>query len=886
VHHVRSFVLPALIAAPIGATAAAQQAYPVEHPAFSVDLQAEAIGKVEAEVAPALKLSEAETRELLRPMTGFLEVRCANCAGGHQGYQLTWSIDDPHHTKCRYCGHVYPSDQYPMNKVKEIVSPQGERQEYPYYEGPDGYPHYFEAKIDYETQHYFAGAASRLAQLYAATGERQSARRAAVILQRLAEIYPSFSVHGIGDYSFRAPTFHPFEQPYPYLSGRWGAVWLYHEISHDCLYAYDRLCPSGEFEALSAELGRDVRKQIEDDLLRGMVEFTLAHPRHLNNMTPSLSRGLILAGKVLGVPDYLHIGVSMMQDLLAQEFLADGMWHEGAVSYHQQTIRGLHGALASAEGHTDPPGYVFEEDGTRFDDLQVLKEMPFVEKCLQAVDELAYPDNSHLCVHDTWAGDGAVRFRPDSRSKLLYSMGQAMLRSGEGREQTVVGLHFSGSHGHAHADLLDLTLFAEGRELVPDLGYTHTPYRPFLCSTAAHNTVVVDESNGSAGAGSIPWGGRLEIWEPGGEPAQVVSVNCPGAYSQTNVYQRTCALVDMPGGGQYAFDMFRVEGGSRHDYLLKGSRRVGQAIESSIELTERDHTLLGPGLTYKPYPNEGGSPTVDGKYNVYGLLQDVASAQTGEAWRVTFRGEEGPGLRATVMTDGNAEVCAATYPTVYQTQEDSAKLEDYRGKMLAVRRAGDDLQSTFVAALEPFGQEGPALEVSPVEVGGRLVGARIRGQGFTDVIVFLQDRPAEMLAIDQQLSTRARFALVRTADGQTTVQVIDGAATAGELAVDTGPPVVGEVAAVDREARRLAVAAEAEPAGLEGRHVIVDHADGATSVFQIEAAEKDGNGIALVLSEAPDFVLTGQGTKFLFYPVREIVGRATARVLRTAKTNH
>ena len=393
-------------------------------------------------------------------------------------------------------------------------------------------------------------------------------------------------------------------------------MWLYHEISHDCLYAYDRLCPSGEFGALSEELGRDVRKQIEDDLLRGMVEFTLAHPRHLNNMTPSLSRGLILAGKVLGVPDYLHIGVRMMQDLLAQEFFADGMWHEGAVSYHQQTIRGLHGALASAEGHTDPPGYVFEEDGTRFDDLQVLTEMPFVEKCLQAVGELAYPDNSHLCVHDTWAGSGAVRFRPDSTSKLLYSMGQAMLRSGEGREQAVLGLHFSGSHGHAHADLLDLTLFAQGQELVPDLGYTHTPYRPFLCSTAAHNTVVVDESNGSAGAREIPWGGRLEIWEPRGSPAQVVSVDCPGAYSQTNVYQRTCALVDMPSGGQYVLDIFRVEGGSQHDYLFKGSRRVAQTLESSVELTERDHTLLGPGSTYQPYPNEGGSPTIDGKYNV------------------------------------------------------------------------------------------------------------------------------------------------------------------------------------------------------------------------------------------------------------------------------
>ena len=529
---------------PVASSALEYKAYPVTHPVVPADLSAAQVADAKASVAPALAFTEQETRDLLRPMTGFSEMRCPNCTSGHQGDQLVWSITDPHHTKCRYCGQVYPSEKYPMDKVTEVTSPAGERRQYPYYEGPDKYPYYFDAKVDYETQHYFAYKARQLAELAAATGDRQYARRAAVILQRLAEIYPSFSVHGISDYSFRAPTLHPYtpptpytgqsrsyslKTPYPYLSGRWTAVWFYSEIDRGCLWAYDLLCAGGEFEKLSAELGHDVRRQIETDFLRGMVNFTLTYPRYLSNMTPSLAGGMIQAGQVLGVPDYVHLGVQLMQDLLADGFFADGMWQEGSTSYHQQTISGLRAALQFAEGQTDPPGYTFAEDGRRFDDLQVLRDLPAVARAARAADELSYPDDTHLCCHDSWFSK-ETKFRPESRSTLLWGMGQALLRAGEGGEQAVLGLHFSGSHGHSHADKLDLTLFAGGHELLPDLGYTHTQYRCFAGSGAAHNVVVVDEADGSAGAREIPWDGRLEVWAPGSKPAQVVGVSCPRTY--------------------------------------------------------------------------------------------------------------------------------------------------------------------------------------------------------------------------------------------------------------------------------------------------------------------------------------------------------------------
>jgi len=43
---------------------------------------------------------------------------------------------------------------------------------------------------------------------------------------------------GISDYTARAPTFHPFAKPYPYLSARWDSIWYFHEIQSPSFRAY------------------------------------------------------------------------------------------------------------------------------------------------------------------------------------------------------------------------------------------------------------------------------------------------------------------------------------------------------------------------------------------------------------------------------------------------------------------------------------------------------------------------------------------------------------------------------------------------------------------------------------------------------------------------
>jgi len=339
--------------------------------------------------------------------------------------------------------------------------------------------------------------------------------------------------------------------------------------------------------------------------------------------------------------------------------------------------------------------------------------------------------------------------------------------------------------------------------------------------------------------------------------------------------------VDLPGGGQYVFDLFQVVGGQRHDYLLKGDPRVQQTLSSALPLAPSDHSLLGPGVSYQPYPNEGGKATVDGRYNVYGLVKDVATANTVEPWVTTFRGEDGVGLQATVMTGAQAEVNTATYPTIRQAKEDNSKLEDTRGKMIVARRKGTDLSSTFLAILEPFATGEPALRATPLMADGALVGARVEGPDLCDIVVFLRDTPQAPLDLGNGLTTDARFTLVRTVGGKTSVEVVDGKAKVGELTADSGPALIGKVLAVSRETASLTLAGTTT-ADLVGRRVIVDHADGATSLCTITGVEVADGATRLSLAEAPDFELTAEGTRFAHYPRREISGQPTARVMLSA----
>ena len=139
----------------------------------------------------------------------------------------------------------------------------------------------------------------------------------------------------------------------------------------------------------------------------------------------------------------------------------------------------------------------------------------------------------------------------------------AILRSGQGADARALWLDYDSGGGHGHADGMNVGLYANGLDLMPDFGYPPvqfggwtSPRALWYTCTAAHETVVVDGQNTSAGAG------ETTLWFDGRE---LHAIRAAGqTMNQGRRFERTVALVDVSPKECYVFDVFRVAGGKDH----------------------------------------------------------------------------------------------------------------------------------------------------------------------------------------------------------------------------------------------------------------------------------------------------------------------------------
>ncbi len=213
--------------------------------------------------------------------------------------------------------------------------------------------------------------------------------------------------------------------------------------------------------------------------------------------------------------------------------------------------------------------------------------------------QLAEPDGGAAL---PWA-DGAFANTGDFRQgcSLFPASGIVVLRQAGADfvtqpDSTAVALSY-GPHGggHGHADKLTLTLFAQGRQWLPDLGsmpYETTWKAEWTAQTLSHNTVVVDGiSQRPTGARHIQWPvdsaaericGRLLRFAP---EAKLAAAACDSAYPglllSRSLRLAGACVVDR-------FDVGPAEGAPaaaatrRFDYVL---HLDGALLESTAPLT-------------------------------------------------------------------------------------------------------------------------------------------------------------------------------------------------------------------------------------------------------------------------------------------------------------
>lgn len=858
--------------------------FPRSHAAILTGLMmaaaTDADDRLRAAVQPVLALSEAELLALIPERAGLRFTGCPNCDGGTQENQLAWTIERPREVHCRFCGIRYPNDTYPDGDTLRVTNPLGEVQEYPYWSDADGYRHYFRAKAWFEAREYFARRALDLGRLHAATGDRLFARRAALILSRFAEVYPGYCVHY--DYPFRQKIIFEGDRTFPwpvadYRAAKWD-WWAYMDIPEDLLQAYELVRPSGALDEAA-------QRRIEQDLFHASVDFVRSYPPALGNMDPTLLRGLITAGRVLKEPEYIHDAVRRIELLARRQFFADGTWREGAVSYHNQTVRGLDILARLLKGWTDPPGYVPEEGEDRLVDFDLDARLPILARAREVPGLLRYPNGRVVAFHDTWAREAAEAL-PASESMLLPALGHARLGRGAGGGQVQAHLHFSGGYGHQHGDVLAMTLFSHGRERLGDIGYTHTRYRRWTITTLSHNTVTVDGRDQHMGSVSQPSDGDLRIFVPG-DGDMLAAVEASGERSYPGLVDEYRRLLLLIGANDqsYVVDWFRVSGGSRHEYVLTGDADHGGDLVHDLETSPYGEMLLPPG-TPVSLPTGESTPGEAGGHNLgYAFIRGVEQAAVDGPWRVGFHSS---GSDAGVRVHGAGlpgdRLFTAVAPSIRNAAEDDAALDEHTMPMLVHRREGEDLRSDFVTVLESHGAGGPFVrEVSRLPVEGDGVALRIAWGEVVDHV--LLSRGGGRVRADG-VSLDGRLGFVRRRGGEIEEMRLVGGRelrAGGEALSGAGVLTGGITGVLRREAgddvdALITDLAVPEGVALEGLWAVVRDGAGFRRGHRIERAETRPGGTLLVLADDPGYELSGSGGRLVFFPGREWTGPSTVEI--------
>jgi oligo-alginate lyase len=614
------------------------------------------------------------------------------------------------------------------------------------------------------------GGIKALAAGYVVTGDRAYSRRAAVLLDRVADVYPGF------DYKRQGWT---YEQQ---ISAGYVSVW--HDANReqlDLVIAYDQIFDAVEGDEelvgfLSQKAreydvprrkmsARDIHENIQERLLRDPLK-NIAKVRSNFPALPSL---IAVTRAVLGWedPEERERIYAFCEDIVRRTTRVDGVTGEkGLTAYSQYTLMHLANGMS----------------------LFLLADEDFVARLMARVPSFARTYRFHI---DTWCGDqrcypnegdagyfgagqakycgiGGFSKRPGvlpSGDRFLWEIYRAtgdmdylrILRKESGERPAVFDLTLSGSarvagevrglvekHGaqlalesvnftqwhlailrsgkpgneralwlnydsggvHGHQDALNLGLIARGMELMPDAGYPAVQF-------GGWETEKGRWFNLTHAHNSVVVDGKSQSYHVGGPPI-------PG-YSRLWSVNPTAKMVDARAPGVYgikAYDrMVVLVDIDEEDFYAVDLFRVegGKDHAKFMHSTFGEMTLAG----VSPVAGGDADPGYSALLRAFAMDANAKPGWSAD-WKVrdVFKQLAGPldlHLRYTDLTHGAS---AHVHEGWFIEGSPIGEIKEVWLPRLMVRRQGaEGLASTFVSVLEPYVGERKIASIRRVDGG-------------------------------------------------------------------------------------------------------------------------------------------------------------------------
>ena len=691
---------------------------------------------------------------------------CPICGAGWGSWDKAQaSFDNPGHVICDN-GHILPDAAHPDSGTGWV--------------GPDGRIHYFVGSYNaWVIEKLTLTAAENLAYAYSLTGNERYAGKAALILDAVAAIYPSCD-KGSWDY--------PSTPPSGRLDRPWYQVSrvLVRLIDHyDQIYNSASLDSPSATPGMTRRQNIETNM-----LRNGAAYcFEQSQAGGLHNGEADYIRGLLAAGICFNIPEYIAWAVDGpfgIHSLLENNISRDGQYYEtsplyadharnlyvtyaepllncrrepypnGLDLYAHPKMRSLLTLLnLSIAGAGHLPSF-----GDTTPDLSRLDPNPKPQNAsdLMAAERLyeRTPEGAEkaraaaLRYYLAARARGGAKGEPGDPYWLLFHQaerpaqipplpaglerrltgthflgqkGIGLLRTGDRGEQALL-LRFGPSLNHGHFDDLGYNLFGLGYELTYDLGYeyanTHTQVG-WAKQTASHNLVVVDETSQQGLTG-----GSLHLFAdfPG---VKVVEASSENSYAGKGVtiYRRTMALVG-DGPGAYLVDLFRVRGGSRHDYFVHFRGELGNVGGITLGRAERG-SLAGPDIAWGSQQiNDGDMEGYPNKFywnpppgNGYGFLVHPCRGKMSGTVRAEWQADEDAHVRLFMAPEPQTEIITADAPGI--------KPNFPRPEYVIARRKSKDLASSFASVVEAFAQTASVQSVEALPLAGAGDGIAARG---------------------------------------------------------------------------------------------------------------------------------------------------------------
>ncbi|MDP6114799.1 MAG: heparinase II/III family protein [Planctomycetota bacterium] len=567
------------------------------------------------------------------------------------------------------------------------------------------------------------------------------------------------------------------------LQGYWGAGRLHPStgfvsVLKDICLAYDL--------TLNAKAnGRPVwdaesRSRIERDLILEWIieaEPFVGGPgkaESVNNKAPRIYRAQAAVAKCLGITEYAENALRGFDAVCSRSFGTDGFSHE-TPAYTSMYLAELLPVPETLHGFRWPKGS--GETGR----INLYKTDPRLKLMLRAVVDQLRPDGRFIPMSDTINTEGSAPsagvieiglkrfpeyfkglaptiYRSDPSEYAIFHLDAAetkqddglnlpevlypdwmtaILRHGEGTHSTLLAMPFSPAGGHRHYDNLSLLYEDRGETILGDHGYlAEAPIQKWIKSTFSHNLVIVDDQLQTFRSDSRR---RPAFHMMATSPHLSVVEASSDVYEQCTEYRRLVALFKGPDAETFALDIFKVRGGSKHDWRLFSE--IGSSDAGSDGAREFNSLNLKNEKRLKKSTETHLHPVTPDLYETRADPDPPASWQS--IWKQKNRS-----YRLWMLSQSDA--VAASFGPAQQTWEQLGRMVRYVDVINLSRDEGDDIESTFIAIHEPSGRRGrmPIYSVEllnvPASAGKNAIALKINSR-WGEYLVFAEfNREAEV----------------------------------------------------------------------------------------------------------------------------------------------